>query len=193
MVSFVESSAVKTFLVVLFVVQILILSLQFYGENFSFLSFNKTAATTNADDTTGVEYKYVASSITIEESNKEENDMEYKYVVSTTTGVMAESPKDEEHGDGISFHQILRILRPKEGKEEDSSVVASKAGKETKAPTVKATKASSEKHTKSDTTPAPISPSTPVAPSPVAPSPVASSPVAPSPVAPSPVAPSPVA
>jgi outer membrane biosynthesis protein TonB len=143
MVSFVASRGLKAFLTVMMVVQTLILSIRFDADPFSFFRFHETAVTTHAGniDKNRLDYKYVAATTTLEKSNTKEE---------LRGGITKQLHDTRVRGlQDRSHTEVLRMLQPKDEKDEDSS--ATKNAKETKAPTVKETKAPTVKETKAPT------------------------------------------
>jgi hypothetical protein len=136
MVSFVKSRGVRASLTVLVAAQVLILlSIRFDDERFSFFRLNKTAANTDIlpTDENRMEYNYVAAITAIEKFGKNE---ELKGGIT--------KPQNDLRLRGLQDHiqtEGLRVLRPKDEKDDELFAAKNaKEAKETKAPTNKKTR-----------------------------------------------------
>jgi hypothetical protein len=133
MVSFVETSGAKAFLTALVIVQVLMLSLRFNRERFSYFRHNKVAVTNHAVDEDRAEYKYVITTTTFEDSHNEEE----------LNGGIIKQQYDERGLQDRGQTEVLRVLQPKDAKA--PTVKETKAPKETKATKAPKTKAKATK------------------------------------------------
>jgi hypothetical protein len=142
MVSFVESRGVKAFFTVLVVVQVLILCIRYDGDRFSFLRCNKATHPVNVDENK-VEYKYVvATSSTIEASNKEEFQQ---------GGVRMQRNAVRGLEDRRRDIKIRRILLPAKSTKESKAPTNGPTSTPTTAPTNASTNAPTQSPTKGST------------------------------------------